>query len=156
MAYLKLNTSRAWEVIKDDSVNIPNISSGSLTGAATATTANKLVDATSNQFTVSSVQIGDIVVNTTDGTKATVTAIDSSSTLSISANIFATAEAYEIYKGNQAGAIIYTGTGGTIRVLTAGGDDVSFASVQPGEVLPIQVVRVFSTGTGATGVVAMW
>ena len=85
MAYQKLNTARAWEVIKNDSVDIPNISSGSLSGSASATTANKLVDATLNQFLVSSVQIGDIVVNTTDSTKATVTAVDSVSTLSLSA-----------------------------------------------------------------------
>ena len=52
--------------------------------------------------------------------------------------------------------VLYTGSGGTIRVLTAGGDDVTLFSVPAGVVLPIQVVRVFSTTTNATGIVALW
>lgn len=52
--------------------------------------------------------------------------------------------------------VLYTGTGGIIRVLTAGGDDVTFNAVPAGVVLPIQVVRVFSSTTTATGIVALW
>jgi hypothetical protein len=52
--------------------------------------------------------------------------------------------------------VLYTGTGGIIRVLTAGGDDVTLNAVPAGVVLPIQVVRVFSTTTTATGIVALW
>lgn len=52
--------------------------------------------------------------------------------------------------------VLYTGSGGIIRVLTAGGDDVTLNSVPAGVVLPIQVVKVFSTTTTATGIVALW
>ena len=52
--------------------------------------------------------------------------------------------------------VLYTGSGGTIRVLTAGGDDVTLVSVQAGVVLPLQIVRVFSSTTNATGMVALW
>lgn len=52
--------------------------------------------------------------------------------------------------------VLYTGTGGVIRVLTAGGDDITLNAVPAGVVLPIQVVRVFSTTTTATGIVALW
>jgi hypothetical protein len=52
--------------------------------------------------------------------------------------------------------VLYTGSGGIIRVLTAGGDDVTLNSVPAGVVLPIQVVRVFSTTTTATNIVALW
>ena len=52
--------------------------------------------------------------------------------------------------------VLYTGTGGTIRVLTAGGDDVTLTSVPAGVVLPLQIVRVFSSTTNATGMVALW
>jgi hypothetical protein len=52
--------------------------------------------------------------------------------------------------------VLYTGSGGTIRVLTAGGDDVTLVSVPSGVVLPIQIVRVFSATTNATGMVALW
>ena len=52
--------------------------------------------------------------------------------------------------------VLYTGSGGIIRVLTAGGDDITLNAVPAGVVLPIQVVRVFSTTTTATGIVALW
>lgn len=52
--------------------------------------------------------------------------------------------------------VLYSGSGGTIRVLTAGGDDVTLVSVPAGTVLPIQVVRVFSSVTNATGIIALW
>jgi hypothetical protein len=51
---------------------------------------------------------------------------------------------------------LYSGSGGIIRVLTAGGDDVTFNSVPAGVVLPIQVIRVFASTTSATGIVALW
>jgi hypothetical protein len=52
--------------------------------------------------------------------------------------------------------VLYTGSGGVIRVLTAGGDDVTLESVPAGVVLPIQVVRVFAEGTTAENIVALW
>jgi len=52
--------------------------------------------------------------------------------------------------------VLYSGSGGTIRVLTAGGDDVTLVSVPAGTVLPIQIVRVFSGTTTATGMIALW
>jgi hypothetical protein len=52
--------------------------------------------------------------------------------------------------------VLYIGGAGNIRVLTAGGDDVTFNGVVAGTFLPVQVVRVFSTGTTATNIVATW
>lgn len=63
-------------------------------GTATSTTSNKLVD-TAGQFTAN-VKVGDIVSNTTDNTTASVTAIDSNTQLSLSADIMASGEAYVI------------------------------------------------------------
>lgn len=63
-------------------------------GTTTATTTNKLVDGTQN-FT-STVRVGDLVKNTTDSTSATVTAVDSDTTLSLSADIMTSGEAYQI------------------------------------------------------------
>ena len=63
-------------------------------GTATSTTSNKLEDA-AGQFTAN-VKVGDIVSNTTDSTTASVTAIDSNTILSLSADIMASGEAYVI------------------------------------------------------------
>jgi hypothetical protein len=56
----------------------------------------------------------------------------------------------------QDGCAIFVGTGGNIRVLTVGGDDVIFANVADGQFLPVQVLRVFSTNTAASDIVALW
>lgn len=63
-------------------------------GTTTATTASKLVDS-SGRF-VNDVAVGDTVLNTTDNTSTTVSAIDSTTTLSIASDIFTTGESYEI------------------------------------------------------------
>ncbi len=58
-------------------------------------------------------------------------------------------------RGNN-GCVLYVGTGGDLRVLTAGGDDVTFTSLPSGSFLPVQVIRVFATNTTASSVIALW
>ena len=50
----------------------------------------------------------------------------------------------------------YYGTGGDLKVLTVGGDEITFTNFQDGNFLPVQVVRVYSTGTTASNVIALW
>jgi hypothetical protein len=52
--------------------------------------------------------------------------------------------------------VLYVGTGGTLRVLTAGGNDITLVNVADGTFIPIQVIRVFSSTTDATDIVALW
>ena len=52
--------------------------------------------------------------------------------------------------------VLYVATGGDLRVLTAGGDDVVFAGFPDGGFLPVNVVRVFATNTTASGILALW
>ena len=80
-------------------VKVP-IQDALVSSAATATTSDKLVD--SGQTFTSSVEVGDYIHNTTDGTFATITAIDSDTTLSISADIMANTEDYVIYSATSA------------------------------------------------------
>lgn len=53
-------------------------------------------------------------------------------------------------------SVIFAGSGGIIRVLTAQGTDITFNNVQPGAILPVQVIRVFSTTTNATNMVRIF
>ena len=64
-------------------------------GAATSTTANKLVDSTQNFNTTA--QVGSFIKNTTDSTTASVTAIDDDTTLSLSSDIMASGENYILF-----------------------------------------------------------
>lgn len=68
-------------------------------GTTSSATTNKLVE--SGQNFLSTVTVGDIVVNTTDGTTTTVTAIDSNTTLSLAADIMGSTKAYTIYSATN-------------------------------------------------------
>jgi len=57
--------------------------------------------------------------------------------------------------GNN-GCVLYVGTGGSVRVKTVGGDDVTFVGVNAGQFLPVQVLRVYATGTSASTILALW
>jgi len=59
------------------------------------TTANKLVDSGAS-FTTDGTKAGMVVFNTTDSTKAIITAVDSDTVLSVSLDVFATGEDYEV------------------------------------------------------------
>ena len=64
-------------------------------GSATSTSANKLVDSAAT-FVADGVAIGHVVANITDQTFATVIAVDSTTQLSLSADIFVSGESYTI------------------------------------------------------------
>lgn len=52
-------------------------------------------------------------------------------------------------------ALYIGGSGDLVVILTPGSSPVTFASC-PAGVLPVQASRVLSTGTTATGIVALW
>lgn len=69
-----------------------------LTSTCTATTSNKLTDSAGN-FVSNAIAVGDIIKNTTTGKYALVTAVDSATALSVSADVFSDTNAYTIYPG---------------------------------------------------------
>ena len=157
MATQKLQVSSAMVVIPSDTVNISNITGVSVESSATATTASKLVD-TTQDFVTLGVRVGDAVINTTDGTSALVTAIDSATILSISADIMASGELYTLplEKANSASScVLYVGVAGDLKVETASGNIVTITAA-PAGYHPVQVVKVFATGTAATDIIALW
>lgn len=60
------------------------------------------------------------------------------------------------FNGPNLGCVLYVGGSGNLRVLTVGGDDVTFVNIPAGYSLPVQVVRVFATNTTATSIIALW
>lgn len=57
--------------------------------------------------------------------------------------------------GNN-GCVLYVGTGGTLKVTTIGGDEVTFTGIVSGTFVPVQVLRVWATGTSAQNIIALW
>jgi len=52
------------------------------------------------------------------------------------------------------GILTYVGGGGDVRILTYGGDDVTFKNLQGGYFMPIFAKKIFQTGTTATSLLA--
>lgn len=81
-------------------------------GTTTSTTANKLVQ--SGQNFSSTVNVGDIVRNTSDGTDTRVTAVDSNTVLSLADDIMETGEDFIIY--SQTRRVTTTGGFGILQL----------------------------------------
>jgi hypothetical protein len=54
------------------------------------------------------------------------------------------------------GCVLYVGGAGDLKVDTIGGDAVTFVAVPAGSFVPVNVTRVYATGTSATSIVALW
>lgn len=59
-------------------------------------------------------------------------------------------------EASKSGSVLYIGTGGDLRVLTVGGDEVVFYNIQDGSFLPVQVLRVYESETTASNIIALW
>ena len=161
MAYQKLQAYRALAVNPSDTINIPNPAmlaiSSTTTGNGAATL--KVIDALGD-FINKGVKVGDIIYSLA-GLISEVTAVDSATTLSVTTGI-GTGRTYTLYANIDApnnGCVLYVGTAGDLKVLTAGGDIVEFVGVLAGSFIPVQVLRVFATGqtgTAATSILALW
>jgi hypothetical protein len=51
---------------------------------------------------------------------------------------------------------VYVGVGGNVKVDMVSGGTVTFVGVVAGTLLPIQVERIYATGTTATSMVALY
>lgn len=73
-----------------------------------------------------------------------------------------TAQAGQVVTPNDAGVLsdtfgLYVGVAGNLTVdLQKGGTQISFQNVQAGTFLPIQVTRVYNTGTTASNIIALY
>ncbi|CAB4134638.1 hypothetical protein UFOVP274_13 [uncultured Caudovirales phage] len=53
-------------------------------------------------------------------------------------------------------SIVYVGGAGNVQVTTAQGDQVTFSGLQAGQVIPVQVLRVWSASTTATNMIRIY
>ena len=51
---------------------------------------------------------------------------------------------------------LYVGTTGNVKVKLVTGENITFVNVPSGMILPVMVKRVFSTGTVASDIVALY
>lgn len=161
MANVRIQPSRALAVYKSDNADIP-YPAVATSGTTTAAGVNQLIDAGKN-FPALQIYPGNIVYNTTTGASATITDVSPATPtiLTLNANIFGAGANYIIYQsspmagGQNTGCVLYVGTGGDVKVTTAGNDIVTFVDVQNGSFLPVQVVKVWNIGASAD-ILALW
>ena len=163
MAYEKLQGYLAQEVIVSDNTNIiyPSLA---VEGTTSVPVANQLTAAASD-FEAEGIFAGDIVVNSTTGLKATVLSVVDKLILNLNTDIFLVqgeafkvynASAFKNYQDANNGCVLYIGTSGDLTLDTITGDEkVVFKSVPVG-FFPVQVKKIWSTGTAAKDIVALW
>jgi len=153
MAYQKLQASDALPVVPSDTIPIPQGGGVQQSGTSAAPTGAQLVGIGTSFL--SSVKTGAIIHDSTNGVIATVLAVVSDTVLTTSAAI-ATGATYEIYAYPETnGCVLYVGVAGDLRVKMASGKVVTFTDMNVGFV-PLHVTQVYSTGTTATDIVALW
>lgn len=159
MKFLKTHYGRAINVIPSDTVNIPNPAGLGTTGVSNSTYTDGLRDTTAN-FTTN--LLGAIVVNTTNNTIANVVGFGDITTLILDADIFVSGDGYAIYNSdNNQGCVIYipAQSPALLKVLTVGGDVITFTEcgdLNASMILPVNVLKVFSTDTELTDIIALW
>jgi hypothetical protein len=156
MANQKLQVQRALAVVPSDTIGIPDVAKLTVSSVTTSASAANKVEDTAGLFTTTNlVSVGDIVYNATEAKIATVLSVDSATVLTVSDNIMTNTDNYSIYRDSTEGCILYIGTTGNLKVLTSGDDIVTYTAVAVG-FFPVHVKKVFSTGTGASTIVANW
>jgi hypothetical protein len=161
MANVRIQPSRALTVIKSDNADVP-FPAVAASGTATGGGASQMIDAGAN-FPALQIYPGNIIYNTSTGAAATIINVSPATPtiLTLNANIFAGGDAYVIYQsspmagGQNTGCVLYVGTGGDVKVTTAGNDVVTFVGVQNGSFLPVQVIKVWNLGASAN-ILALW
>lgn len=162
MSVFKTTFTRALRAHPSDNADIAFPGAVNSVGTNTSTSSSKLINSAATFLTIP-VYPGDVVHNDTASTAATVVSVDSETQLTLNANIFSSgSQTYTIYSmsaqagiGNP-GCNLYVGGTGNVSVVTIGGETISFNGVPAGTTLPIQVIRLRSTGTTATLVNALW
>lgn len=158
MGYQKLQVGRATEManLLSDSEDTVNLNDVILTGTTAAGTTGTTVVSAANTFIgtdgKNKVNVGDLVVNTSSTPKASrITAVVSDTTVTVqTTGLFGTSDNFNVLSKSTEPAVLFVGTVGaspTLKVRTMGGDDITLNNVVQGTFLPIQVKRVYNTGT---------
>ncbi len=154
MSYQKLQSRRAINVYPQDGVSVPSPSDKIVSGSNTSVVSNELVDSSAD-FTSKNVKAGFTVYNTTTAKSAKVTAVSETS-LTLSSDIFlASPDNYVVYGINSVGPVLYVGTGGSLEIITVGGDSITLTNVGNASFIPIMVSEVLSATT-CSDIIALW
>jgi hypothetical protein len=164
MAYEKLQGYLALEALPADQANIPYpaLLKAGQTNAVAAPVVNTMEDAVGGFETTNKVYAGDIVYFAASA--ATVLDVISDTELLLNnASGQAASQDYVIYQASSYlnlqdannGCVLYVGGSGDLKVDTIAGSTVTFKAVPIG-FFPVQVKKIYGTGTTASSIIALW
>jgi hypothetical protein len=169
MANLKLQASRALLVIPSDNCPIPspNLMATGVIGTVGASTivdpSAEFVTTDASGNTIYTVNPGDVVYVYGTGEAAQIVQVINATTIALNAPIGVVGQAYKIYLqgpmsgyGNNDGCVLYIGVAGNIAVDTLAGDNVVFENVIGGSFFPVNLGKIYATGTDAENIIALW
>ena len=163
MSVFKTTFSRALNAYPSDNANIP-FPTVITSGINTSAHVNTLTDSSAD-FINDNIKEGDIVYNVTAGTSATVVNVKDADQLDLNADIFTDLDKeYIVYQASpqtglsNQGCYLYIGESdrSKVTVTTIGGDIITFYGVLEGEVLPVQVIKLWAENTAAAKILALW
>lgn len=166
MAYEKLQGYLALEAIPADQANIPYpaVLKAGQTNAVAAPVVDTMEDAVGGFETTNKVYAGDIVYFAAAGKAGTVIKVISDTELLLNnTSGQAASQDYVIYQASSYlnmqdannGCVLYVGGSGDLKVDTISGSTVTFKAVPIG-FFPVQVKKIYDTGTTASSIIALW
>jgi hypothetical protein len=172
MGYQKLQVGRitAMERLlnnQEDTVNLDDelITFTTAAGSGTPGTViiappNTFIDANGNNL----INAGDLLVNTSSPVvkSSYIASVDSDTQLTMVTGItIGSGATCKVLAASHEPAVLYVGTHPgsgsiTLKVRTEGGDDITFHNPPEGSFLPVQVKRVYNTGTTVSDILALF
>lgn len=141
----------------EDTVNLNDVIN---TYTRTSGGAGGVVNDTGATFITDGVKIGDLVFKPGSVSVASrVIMVNSETQIKIATPSVSVGDNFTILSQSEEPAVLYVGTaaaGDTLKVRSAGGDDATFVNIQQGSFIPVQVKRVYNTGTSASNIVALF
>jgi len=162
MAYQKLQVGRATDMDDkqsdaEDTVNLNNVIN---TYTRNAAETGPVVNDSGATFITDGVQPGDLAFKPgTTSLASRVLSVNSETQITLTTSVISAGSAFTILSQSEEPAVLYVGTaaaGATLKVRSAGGDDATFVNIQQGSFIPVQVKRVYNTGTTASNIVALF
>ena len=162
MAYQKLQVGRATDMDDkqsdtEDTVNLNDVAKvGGYTRNSAGTATATIIQVSGADFPADGLQPGDLVVGTAGATR--IISVQTN-TLTLTTGVVPTNSAFEVLSQSEEPAVLYIGdvtTGASLKVRSAGGDDATFVNVVEGTFLPVQVKRIYASGTSASKIIALF
>jgi len=141
----------------EDTVNLNDVIN---TYTRNAAETGPVVNDSGATFITDGVQPGDLVFKPgTTSLASRVVSVNSETQITLTTSVISAGSAFTILSQSTEPAVLYVGTaaaGATLKVRSAGGDDATFVNIQQGSFIPVQVKRVYDTGTSASNIVALF